>query len=193
MAKIEKGRHPDFSKSVLEVACFASRPLSYAEVHVLSGLPSKVPPKSIVQNCGSFLTVEDGIVHVLHNSARQHLMDYFKPKATQIHDTMCERSLAALLKGLKSNAYNLLPGSRISDVVVPEKDHLASLAYSCEYWVESLCKGTGHPSDIGSAFAFLKVHFLHWLESLSLLGKLPKAITSIRNLQTKSKVQHFSI
>lgn len=191
MTRIENGDHPELSKSVLEAACFASRPLSYAEVHVLSGLPSGYPPEDFVLNCGSFLTVENETVHVLHNSARQHLMDYFKPRATEIHDLMCERSLAALSEGLKSNIYGLLPATDISDAVAPQGNPLARLAYSCEYWIENLTKGTGKLTDDGPAFAFLKVHFLHWLESLSLLGKLPKAIVSIRNLQEKAKVSNF--
>ncbi|KAL4947077.1 hypothetical protein BDW69DRAFT_190528 [Aspergillus filifer] len=82
MARINEADDDDkaYCKSLLEVACFASRPLSYAEIHVLSGLPSHYSSEYIVQKCGSFLTVENTTVLVLHNSTRQFLNEYFEDK-----------------------------------------------------------------------------------------------------------------
>ncbi|PYH78380.1 WD40 repeat-like protein, partial [Aspergillus uvarum CBS 121591] len=191
MVRIENGHHPEFFKSVLEAACFASRPLSYAEIQVLSGLPSKYKPEGFVSKCGSFLTVEDETVHVLHNSAREHLLDYFNSRVSEIHDLMCERSIKALSEGLRFNMYDLLPDTEISHASVPQNKPLDRLAYSCEYWTEILRKGTSKLTEDGPASAFLKVHFLHWLESLSLLGKLPKAIVLIRDLQAMIKISVF--
>lgn len=187
MVRIDNGPDPDLTKSVLEAACFASRPLSYAEVHVLSGLPTGYPAEDFVSSCGSFLNVDNGAVHVLHNSARQHLMDYFEPRATEIRQLMFDRSLAALSDGLKRNIYDLPPGTESSDIVVPETDPLARLAYSCENWV-NLLPSTAPVADDGPLLAFFRVHFLHWLESLSLLGKLSKAIVVIRDLRTRIKI-----
>ena len=38
-------------------------------------------------------------------------------------------------------------------------------------------------SDDGAVFTFFKAHFLHWLESLSLLQRLPGAVLLIEQLQ----------
>lgn len=188
MTRIEKGRYSDLSRSILEVVYSASRPLSYLEVRVLSGLPPRASAERFVRECGSFLTVEDGKVHVLHNSAREYLADRFKERSSLIHEMMFENSLNSLSDVLKPNVYQLLPGCEISDVVVPQNDPLAPLAYSCEYWTEHFYKGRGHMSEDGHVWTFLKSHFLHWLESLSLLGKLSTAIVSTRKLRIKSKV-----
>jgi hypothetical protein len=80
MTRIENlpSRDPGFCRSVLAAACFSYRPLSYAELHVASGLPANERPALIVPKCGSFLTVQDNCVYMIHATAREHLEDYFK-------------------------------------------------------------------------------------------------------------------
>jgi hypothetical protein len=84
--------------------------------------------------------------------------------------------------------YNLQdPGSMMKDV--PDPDPLASIRYPCVFWVDHLCNTDDQsldrrekPSDDEAIFAFLKEHFLHWLESLSLIYKLSDGVLSIRKL-----------
>jgi hypothetical protein len=57
------------------------------------------------------------------------------------------------------------------------------LQYACVYWVQHLLKGGVALSDDGDPHAFFKEHFLHWLESLSWLGKSSESIHAIRSLQ----------
>ena len=47
-------------------------------------------------------------------------------------------------------------------------------------------------SDDGAIFTFLREHFLHWLESLSLIRKFPDGVLSIRKLLHKVQVCQMS-
>ncbi|OQE91251.1 hypothetical protein PENNAL_c0010G09750 [Penicillium nalgiovense] len=160
------------------------------QLHVASGLPANVRPALIVPKCGSFLTVQDNRVYMIHASAKEHLEDYFKfspPGSGNCHhDDIGKRSIQAMSDTLKRNMYNITPDT--TDVIVPEEDPLASVRYSCEFWVDHLCEDRGDkPFDDEGAFSFLKVHFLHWLESLSLIQKFPTAVSSIKKLLVNSK------
>ena len=102
----------------------------------------------------------------------------------------------ALSKTLRRDMYNLRdPGSVIENVPDPDPDLLGPIRYSCLFWVDHLCKvddqsldHTKEMSDDGAIFAFLREHFLHWLESLSLIHKLSDGVLSIRILLHKVQV-----
>ena len=76
---------------------------------------------------------------------------------------------------------------------VPDLDPLGPIRYSCLFWVDHLCKADDHSlvdymSDDGAIFTFLREHFLHWLESLSLIHKLSDGVLSTRKLLHKVQV-----
>ncbi|PWY94982.1 WD40 repeat-like protein, partial [Aspergillus sclerotioniger CBS 115572] len=57
----------------------------------------------------------------------------------------------------------------------------AELRYSTRYWVHHLEQGD--LIDHNQIHEFLKKHFLHWLEAMSILGHLPDVVSSINVLQ----------
>ncbi|KAH7117460.1 hypothetical protein EDB81DRAFT_862034 [Dactylonectria macrodidyma] len=57
------------------------------------------------------------------------------------------------------------------------------LEYACLYWVHHLL-GSKMDVDEDEIYPFLKEHFLHWLEALSIVGKLPDGGVAIRQLLT---------
>lgn len=192
MVKIEKGSANDekFCKDVLAAACSVYRPLTFAQLHVLAGLPKRVRPELIVKKCGSFVTVTAGVVDLLHNSTKEYLQLYFSSDSSEVkighlHTNLARRSIDGMSDILVRNIYKVEPSSQASDIALSEKDDiLAPVCYSCEFWADHLCED-GSPSDnqlLDHVFAFLQGHFLHWLESLSLLGKLSGAVPSIRKL-----------
>ena len=78
----------------------------------------------------------------------------------------------------------------IKDVLDP--DPLGSIRYSCVFWVNHLCEADDQSlhvrkelPDEGAILTFLRKHFLHWLESLSLIYKLSNGVLSIRKLLHK--------
>ena len=187
----------------LSAATLAYQPLHLREIHVVAGLQDEVKDledlERIINMCGSFLTIRDNYVYFIHQSAKDYLTInasaiIFPAGHERIHYDMFSWSLDALSKTLRRDIYNLQdPGGMMKDV--PDPDPLASIRYSCVFWVDHLCKADDKSldmkkklSDDGAIFAFLKEHFLHWLESLSLIYKLSDGVLSIKKLLHKVQV-----
>lgn len=90
---------------------------------------------------------------------------------------------------LVKNVYALLLGFKPNDIRLLDPDLLALIRYSCVFWADNLCFLNGESleckrelMDDGRVFRFLKEHFLRWLESLSLLGKLSDRVRLIGRL-----------
>src|SRR5467141_221394 len=181
----------------LSAATLAYQPLNLREIHVVAGLQEEGQDledlERIINMCGSFLTIRDNYVYFIHQSAKDYLTinasaTIFPAGHEPIHYDMFSWSLDALSKTLRRDIFNLQdPGGMVKDV--PDPDPLASIRYSCVFWVDHLCKADDKSldrkkklSDDGAVFAFLKEHFLHWLESLSLIYKLSDAVLSIKKL-----------
>ncbi|SRR6266480_5057678 len=149
----------------------------------------------IIHLCGSFLTTREGYVYLIHQSAKDYLTinasnTIFPAGPGPIHFNMFSRSCYALSDTLQQDIYNLChPGFPIDEVKEPNLDPLAAVRYSSVYWIDHFCQVEDQSSkrkmalsDDGAVFSFFKKHFLHWLESLSLLHKVSDAIPSIRKL-----------
>lgn len=65
-------------------------------------------------------------------------------------------------------------------------DHCLSLElqYSCRYWAQHLEKSQDLNSVVHDAFLFLRKHFLHWVEAMSILGLVPEVVGIIDRLQS---------
>ena len=88
---------------------------------------------------------------------------------------------------LGQNIYNLDFGFIPDDITPPRPDPLTSIRYFCEFWADHLCFMNGENlkcsrelTENGKVSKFLREHLLHWLEVLSLLGKLSDGVISIR-------------
>ena len=195
--------YPQLCLLTLATAALAYRPLHMLEIRSLAGLEEEIPDledlERIINMCGSFLTIRDNYVYFIHQSAKDYLTVnasgiIFPAGRGRIHYDMFSWSLDALSKTLRRDMYNLQdPGSMMKDI--PDPDPLASIRYSCVFWVDHLCKADDQSldhrkelSDDGAIFAFLREHFLHWLESLSLIHKLSDGVLSIRKLLHKVQV-----
>jgi NACHT domain len=201
--------YPQLCLLILATATLAYRPLHILEMRLLSGLEEEIPDLDdfarIINMCCSFLTNRENYVYFIHQSAKDYLTInasgiIFPAGREQIHYDMFSLSLDGLSKTLRQDMYNLQdPGSVVNDVPDLDPDQLRSTRYSCLFWVDHLCKvddqNLDHRkelSDDGAIFAFLREHFLHWLESLSLIHKLPDGVLSIRKLLHKVQVCQMS-
>jgi hypothetical protein len=93
------------------------------------------------------------------------------------------------------------PGRLIDKVNSVNPDPLASIRYTCVYWIEHLC----HLYKIGSPYdkvglynsrtvdVFLQKHFLYWLEALSLIRSIPSTVAIIRELEILLAVSFYSL
>jgi hypothetical protein len=71
-------QNPELCRQVLSIVIAAYRPLHLQELYILSGLSTQVPDinqstAAIVKMCGSFLTIRDDTVYIIHQSAKDFL------------------------------------------------------------------------------------------------------------------------
>jgi hypothetical protein len=106
------------------------------------------------------------------------------------------RSLQAMCQILRRDIYSLrAPGIFIDQVNAPSPDPLATVRYSCHYWVDHLLDCGTRDNTIdnlsGSVFDFLRRSFLYWLEALSLIDGLSDSILMIRKLESWLQVSVY--
>ena len=197
--RLLKRRHPEFCRLILSTTTLAFRPLHLLELWVLAGLKGEISNigelERVIKLCGSFLTIREDHIYLIHQSAKDYLSnnassEIFPTGREDVHYDLFSRSLSALSQTLRKDIYDIgLPGVLIGQVILVDPDPLAPVGYSCVYWVDHLCEidrsSSHHRSDLadqGQIFKFLKKHFLHWLEGLSLLGKISEGILMIKKL-----------
>ncbi|KAL5088777.1 hypothetical protein Trisim1_006192 [Trichoderma cf. simile WF8] len=210
MGKIEKGLRQDreYCRNVLVAALLAFRPLTLSEVGVLAQLPNKTPA-TIVRKCGSFLTVQNETVYLIHQSAKDYLQENYKSKLwkskdqpaemSQGHEDIAMYSIRAMSSGLRQNMYNLDYGFRPEKMRPPQPDPLAPIQYSCVFWADHLTAAIGDSfdhervlADDGEVSKFLREKFLHWLEALSIVGTLMEGIDAIKKLLSIARKSNLS-
>lgn len=199
-------------QQILAVVTTVYQPLTLHELSCLTasseGLPDDIEAfEEIVRLCGSFLTICDGTVYFVHQSAKDYLTTNEKACSTifpfgieDIHHAIFSRSLRAMAmpNKLRRNMYALpRPGLLIDEVSTPHPDPLVAIRYSCMRWVDHLCEGVADSSnarfrydlsDSGTISLFLQKHFLHWLEALSLLRSMSVGVISTTRFERLLRV-----
>ena len=166
--------------------------------------------EEIISICSSFLSLRSGKVYFVHQSAKDFLLgDISDQKGSEAsqqtfnwvfpsgketeHYQLLSKSVNAMSGTLKRDMYGLRsPGFPIDEVSVRTPDPLAAIRYSCVYWVDHLFDGqrsdnTKHPDifqDGGIIDDFLRKHYLHWLEALSLCRNMSQGIFSMTKLES---------
>ncbi|KAL4931475.1 WD40 repeat domain-containing protein [Aspergillus undulatus] len=131
-------------------------------------------------------------VKILHLSFRDFLLDSqrclddsFLINEVKQHETLLHRCLEVMSSGLRQNICSLgYPGALASEMETSLVTECipADLYYACVYWVDHLRASQMQPEDGGEIHAFLKAHFLHWLEVMALLGKSGAGVRKIGEL-----------
>jgi len=81
------------------------------------------------------------------------------------------------------------PGRSIEHINYPNPDPLTRIRYACLYWIDHLYDPDHGLYDQVDLFdnreihIFLKKHFLHWLEALSLMRSMSMGVVMIRKLE----------
>lgn len=134
-------------------------------------------------------------IRLLHPSFHDFLSDearcedrrFFVEKSI-VHGKLLTSCLRIMSRELKRNICNLeTPGSSPQDV---EREKLyrhlpRHVQYACQYWVEHLAcadpKQRNHLGlrDGGTIHEFLQRYYLHWLEAMSLVGKMSEAVLMV--------------
>ncbi|RKK30991.1 Vegetative incompatibility protein HET-E-1 [Fusarium oxysporum f. sp. cepae] len=133
-------------------------------------------------------------VRMLHLSFRDYLVDprnreriefWIDEKVT--HQRLAKQCLRVMRGALRENICGLsFLGMHRSAVGVRQIEERvpAELQYACMYWVHHQTRVELEPNDKDDIYNFLETHFLHWLEALSLLGRISESIGFIDELQS---------
>jgi hypothetical protein len=192
---------------VLSIVTLGYRPLHLHELCLVAGLHKQQygldDLKDVVRMCGSFLTIRDDYVYLVHQSLKDYLGDVrvastiFPSEPSAIHHKIFRESLQNLSAKLHRNIYNLNlddPGILVSELATfrPDPDPFLDLRYSCTYWLDHLLETISTSADqFNQILNFFKKHLLHWLESLSLIGEMQHGITVLRKVVHQQKVCGF--
>ncbi|KAF4435266.1 Vegetative incompatibility HET-E-1 [Fusarium acutatum] len=196
MDRITDSSEADRLKQILALVCVVHRPLTSAEIPTLVESMDDYDEHDVedaIASCGSFLTLQDGEIFFVHQSAKEFLFDQgyevlFPHGINHKHTHIFYRSLEAMENTLRQNIYELGSPGTLNPVEVPSPNPLCAIEYSCVYWAQHLCKSECmHDPDFLSlrkVLGFLQSRFTNWLEALSLMEELSTAITSILLLKT---------
>lgn len=184
-------------RKILAVASVVYRPITLDELKVLvESLENfdRNDMEDTIRSCGSFLTLRGGVIYFVHQTAKDFLLnkaEILDIGVAQQHHAIFVRSLGALSQILRRDVYGLrAPGLSINQVSTPHPDPLASIRYSCEFWVDHLgdseYQAQMNATDLGDqgiVHSFLRIFFLCWLESLSLLHSISDGVTAVQKLE----------
>ncbi|KAL5318786.1 hypothetical protein ACEPPN_013853 [Leptodophora sp. 'Broadleaf-Isolate-01'] len=190
MDQVSKSDDADLCKRILSIVAVVYRPITLRELvsfddaldelDNLKDLSEEIEDlEQTVGQCGSFLTIREGTIYFVHQSAKDFLLqentsrELFPSGAEEVHRTIFSRSLQVMSKTLRRDVYSLrAAGISIDQVKPPDSDPLAVARYSCLYWVDHLLEyntgGNNHDlEDGGLVEKFLYQSYLYWLEALS--------------------------
>ncbi|KAF3903119.1 hypothetical protein ABW21_db0204964 [Orbilia brochopaga] len=186
--------HAKHCKGVLAIISAVYRPISLEELAYLAELPIGASNddrflREIIGLCGSFLRIQEHTILFVHQSAKEYIVKVFPNWWVESQQMLLERSIKSMNETLRKDIYSLgHPGYSMDKIKIPEPDPLAPARYACIYWVDHLLESTNSElckaglSDDGPINSFLKHHFLHWLEALSLLEGFSEGILAITKL-----------
>ena len=205
--QIRKSDNADLCKRILASIAIVYQPITLKELTSLVEMLEDMSddPESlreIIGLCGSFLTIREGTVYFVHQSAKDYLVEdasaeIFPDGRTEEQQRIMSRSIEAMDKALQRDVYGLQhPGYSIDKVEHPDPDPLAPIRYACIYWVDHLCEiKSSHDEvglyDNGTIDVFLRKHFLHWLEALSLIKCISDGVLAIAKLIDLLTVSYY--
>ena len=188
----------------------AYRPLNLAEVGGVTGLSDEeVAVEALVDRCASFVKMRGTDIEFVHQSAR----DYLAGKNGQSildshghygHGEIALSCLSHLSERLKVNLVDLPRPNSTRESMKALKDKkrntlVASVDYAATFWVQHL-EGARRTTLIQDALAeqgevatFLHTKLLEWLECLSLLDKLPRAVEALKILTDAADVSNIYV
>lgn len=131
-------------------------------------------------------------VRLFHLSLRDFLLDpktsekcLFWVDKTKTHKMIMMKCLGRMSECLQQNVCNLenLGTLRTEiDSRVITQCLLPDVQYACRFWVYHLKESQMRIHDSHPVYMFLQDHFLHWLESLSLVGRITESIQLVGTL-----------
>jgi hypothetical protein len=137
---------------------------------------------------------ETSPIKLFHLSFRDFLVDKIRCPDPQFwinektaHENLFLRCLKLMSEHLRRDMCDLqLAGALAADVEKSKsEEHIPlELQYACRYWIGHLQKSNIEIYDNGQVHKFLKEHFLHWFEALSLIGNVFDGVIMLGTLES---------
>jgi archaellum biogenesis ATPase FlaH len=199
--KLDDSEDVSLCKEILTIISTVYRPVTLHELYSLIGSPKEFSEdilslRTIISLCGSFLTTRGDTIYFIHQSAKDYLTTKEAWSAISIftiedtHYSIFCQSLRSMNNTLRRDIYCLgTPGYRTDQIQPHDPDPLITVRYLCVYWIDHLCDDNNGDNinnaieEGGPVDVFLRCHFLHWLEALSLLRSIPEGILAIMRLK----------
>ncbi|KAL6805373.1 hypothetical protein J3E68DRAFT_441833 [Trichoderma sp. SZMC 28012] len=197
---------PGQGRKILAIATVSRRPLTITEFNSLVNTSEDQRQSlelvwgDILGYCGSFLTLRDGTVYFVHQSAKDFLIteasaQLFPDGLRLVHANIFQHCISAMHKTLKRNMYGLKnPGSLANQVTLDQvkSSTLTSVAYCCIYWIhhfeQSLAAAALDTSENTERhkvlYTFLREKYVYWLEALSLLNSIYTGREDLQRLKS---------
>lgn len=132
-------------------------------------------------------------IRLLHLSFRDYLINpqimkekYFWIDERLVHQNLSRHCLRIMSLHLREDICGLQhPGSRRSDITI-EQIRLnvpIELEYACLYWVQHATAESLESDTTEEIHSFLRQHFLHWIELITLVGRLTEGVPLLTKLQ----------
>ncbi|KPA35358.1 vegetative incompatibility protein het-e-1, partial [Fusarium langsethiae] len=131
-------------------------------------------------------------VRLLHLSFRDYLIDPGNRETVEFwvdekvtHRNLAKHCLRVMRNALHENICGLsFPGTRRSTIDSSELEERIppQLQYACLNWAYHHKEGDPKSNNNNEVHDFLTTHFLHWVEALSLMGRVKECLDSLRSL-----------
>jgi hypothetical protein len=197
----EENDEAEFCLKILRTVTLALRPLQLNEMGSIAGLEDLCSDvqalQDLVNSCGSFLTLRGEVVYFVHQSAKDYFIagkgsEIFSPNQTKEHGEIAYRLLQQMENALRRDICNRQkPGALLNKLESGvDQKHFTYIRYACCYWAQHLQRSETHLHDNDHVHKFLQKHFLHWLEALSLMGKISDGAVMVSALESMLTVSN---
>ena len=191
----EKGDANKTLREVLGSVVLLSSPLSADSLARLLHRPKQDVDQTL-EDLHAILDVPEDRARPLrlhHPSFRDFLLNkdrcgdsHFWVDEKQTHWALANNCMRLMSTSLKRDICGLCtPGVLATDIEISivEQCIPPEVQYACLYWVQHLqCSGVQlYDNDV---YQFLQEHFLHWVEALSLMGKMSHGAILVRTLES---------
>ena len=186
-------------KIVLSAIVISFSAMSITSLHQLTHLEEFEIIASL-EHYHALLDIQDQCktpIQIHHPSFRDFLVngkrctdDRFLVDETNAHAKMAIYCIRLMSLELNKDICSLHEVDAVVEDVPKEKIESCiseTLCYACLYWVDHLQRGSNYIDDDSSAHTFLQRHLTHWLEALSLVGKLSEAVRAITTLESTAR------
>jgi hypothetical protein len=183
-------------RSTLGAIVILFSPLSVVSLARLLHTPQKDVDQTL-EDLHSILDIPEDQAHYIrlhHPSFRDFLLNKdrcsdpnFYVDEKTAHAAIVDHCIQLMSSKLKRDICDLrAPGICVREVQTSRINQFLSedLQYACRYWVQHLQESEAQLDDNGKVYDFLRIHLLHWLEALSLVGKTSEGVLAISHLES---------